>query len=143
MPSLRQRIESKFIPEPNSGCFLWLGYLNDKGYAKIRIGNQLQFVHRVYYEMERGPIPAGTVTDHLCKVKCCVNPAHLEMVTSQVNGQRAGRPRQFYCLQGHEFTPENTGVYARSSRKGYYRRCKICFNAWQRKRKQKERETML
>jgi hypothetical protein len=49
--------------------------------------------HRLVYELVRGPIPAGQHIDHLCGVRRCVNPDHLEAVTQAINNQRANRKR--------------------------------------------------
>jgi hypothetical protein len=118
---LRERIEAKFIPEPNSGCFLWFGSLNTSGYPQISVNKKLSLAHRIYYEMERGPIPPGLVIDHLCRNPCCVNPDHLEPVTIFENSWvRAIRTPKQFCPRGHEYTPENTFRY--SGR----RICKIC-----------------
>src|SRR5262249_49353562 len=83
--SLKERIEAKIIPEPNSGCFLWTGKLDVRGYARIWHNRGDHIAHRLYYELKKGPIPEGLVLDHLCRVRCCVNPDHLEPVTNREN----------------------------------------------------------
>jgi hypothetical protein len=106
--NLRERFESKFIPEPNSGCFLWLGFLDRDGYGTFWINGKNRKAHRVYYEMECGPIPSGFVIDHLCRNPSCVNPAHMEPVTGYDNTwMRAKRKLKQFCIRGHEYTPEN------------------------------------
>lgn len=81
----------------------------------------------------RGPIPAGLTLDHLCRVRACVNPAHLEPVTLAENKRRGESPaarkaRQTHCMRGHEFTPENT--IRRKDRRGRGiltgRECRVC-----------------
>ena len=127
--SLTLRLEAKSIPEPNSGCIIWLGRLNDRGYGKISIQIDTKtrdhFVHRVVYELVRGKIPEGMTLDHLCRVKCCVNPWHLEPVSNLENLRRAwGLPVAIdgYCLRGHPFDEINT--YIRPARGE--RSCRIC-----------------
>jgi hypothetical protein len=66
-----------------SGCWLWRRF-SWKGYGVYK-GKQ---AHRVLYEQLVGPIPAGLVLDHLCHRTLCVNPTHLEPVTSQINTHR-------------------------------------------------------
>ena len=66
-------------------CWIWQGTLKD-GYAIT--GSPRVRVHRAIYEREHGPIPEGYEPDHLCGVKCCVNPAHLEAVTHAENVRR-------------------------------------------------------
>lgn len=130
MQTLRERIEARFIPEPNSGCFLWTHRLNTHGYAYISVGPKERRVQRVYYEMEKGPIPPGLVLDHLCRNRCCVNPDHLEPVTFRENIRRGNVGKsspKTHCPKGHEYTPENI-YFCKSShvQEKRYQYCKIC-----------------
>src|SRR3990167_4576388 len=82
----------KFIAyEPNTGCWLWMGSCSG-GYAKIstRGGRPPASVHVLMYENAVGPVPDGLELDHKCRVRCCVNPGHLEPVTRRVNVLRCG-----------------------------------------------------
>src|SRR5438132_1259918 len=105
-----------FVPEPNTGCWLWMRSLTTRGYGQFARNRQRFCAHRVSYELVRGAIPEGLQIDHLCRTRSCVNPDHLEPVTAQVN-QRRGRTISAYyatrthCVNGHEFTPENTAFY--------------------------------
>lgn len=87
----------KCIPEPNSGCWLWLGRLR-RGYGRFaRTG-----CHRYAYRKLVGAIPDGLQIDHLCRTTCCVNPAHLEAVTQRENtlrgeGVSARNARKAHC----------------------------------------------
>lgn len=126
---LSERFEEKYIPEPNTGCWLWTGALGGGGYGAIGAGGKRggrRTAHRVAYELYRGPIPAGLELDHLCRTRCCVNPWHLEPVTRRENVLRgvsaaAQQAKQTHCKWGHEFTPENT--YRETPTK---RGCKEC-----------------
>jgi hypothetical protein len=69
-------------------CWLWTGGLDGKGYGQFGLGGKHVRAHRFAYELLVKPIPAGLDLDHLCRVITCVNPAHLEPVTRQVNRQR-------------------------------------------------------
>jgi hypothetical protein len=73
------------------GCWIWQMCRNNRGYGLKwdRDTHRLVVAHRWYYERARGPIPEGLQIDHLCNVKACVNPSHLEAVTPRVNNQRA------------------------------------------------------
>lgn len=127
---LMERIESKIIPEPNSGCWIWLGAVNCWGYGQLNMrGRGTSLVHRILYEQKYGPIPAGLECDHLCRVRCCVNPDHIEPVTKRVNMERGNSPsmrqaRQTHCKNGHPFDQENTLLYR--TKWGFGRKCKIC-----------------
>ncbi len=73
------RIDRLTSPEPNSGCWLWLGNLSDYGYARMWFGTprKLRKVHLVNFERFNGPIPVGMVLRHRCDTRPCINPAHL------------------------------------------------------------------
>lgn len=83
--TLGERLLKYSIPEPNSGCLLWLGTVNDGGYARMRIKGRQLLAHRVAYEQAKGPIPAGLLVCHKCDVPGCVNPDHLFLGTHEEN----------------------------------------------------------
>ena len=110
-------------------CWLWTAYRRSDGYGQFRIGVRVVRAHRYAYELLVGPIPEGLILDHLCRVRNCVNPAHLEPVTQGENVRRglAGGPAaglrmraKTHCLQGHPYDEENTRWY-----KGW-RYCRTC-----------------
>lgn len=123
------RLFDKVSPEPNSGCWLWTGALNNpgkRGYGQIWVEGKLRLAHRVAYESQRGPIPAGLDLDHLCRVRCCVNPDHLEPVTRSVNNSRSpllglAAASRTHCPKGHAYDESNT----RWDTKGA-RNCRSC-----------------
>lgn len=122
------RFWAKVMPEPNSGCWLWLGSISGEGYGSLAVNAGQKQAHRWSYEHFVGPIPDGLQIDHLCRVRCCVNPSHLEAVTQRENGLRgfgaaALNARKTKCANGHDFTPENT-IW----RKGGGRACRTCQN---------------
>jgi hypothetical protein len=124
---LRERILSRLIIDP-SGCLLWTGAKNDQGYGQINSrATGTIYVHRLMYEWFVRPIPAGLHIDHLCRMRSCGAPAHLEAVTCRENILRGESPsavasRQTHCINGHEFSPENT--YLRTDGQG--RQCREC-----------------
>jgi hypothetical protein len=81
---LRERVETNYLLG-DSGCWLWQGYVNDSGYGVLKIRPYRIRAHRASFEVFSGPVPDGLVLDHLCRVRHCVNPEHLEPVTEQVN----------------------------------------------------------
>jgi hypothetical protein len=108
------------------GCWLWTGPIGSHGYGTFGIGVRLVLTHRFAYEFCVGPIPKGLVIDHLCGVRPCVRPDHLEAVTQRENVLRGSSPmaqqaRQTHCKRGHPFDVENT---YRS--KDGHRSCKKC-----------------
>jgi len=93
------RFWSKVSPEPNSGCFLWDG-AQRKGYGYFWNGRGAQQAHRFAWILENGPIPGDFVIDHLCRTKCCVNPAHMELVTLAESNRRRGPYRKHGWVYG-------------------------------------------
>lgn len=101
----QDRFQTKFVPEPNSGCWLWTGGSFSERYGRIKIDGADLLAHRVAWELYRGEIPEGLCVLHRCDTPFCINPNHLwlgthkdnhlDMVTKgrevYVNGERHGR----------------------------------------------------
>lgn len=108
-------------------CWLWKDRPTTKGYGQIKIGNRKVHAHRFAYQIKNGPLDSSLTTDHLCRVRRCVNYDHLEAVTSQENtlrgvGITAIQARKEYCCRGHLFSTEN--IYCAPGATG--RRCRAC-----------------
>lgn len=77
------------MPEPNSGCQLWLGACNGAGYGCLQERRNAKKVtvmaHRASWEHHRGPIPEGLFVCHRCDVPGCINPDHLFLGDHQAN----------------------------------------------------------
>src|SRR5258707_32147 len=101
--STLDRFSRLYIPEPNSGCWLWLGALNAAGYGRFAFNGKNSRAHRVAYQLMKGAIPRGRHLDHLCRMPCCVNPDHLEPVTNRENVVRGYKARGLntHCVNGH------------------------------------------
>lgn len=126
MSALRERFMQNVSPEPQSGCWLWLGRDNGEGYGRFCYDAQDRYAHRVAYELFCGPIQAGQTIDHLCRVRCCVNPSHLEVVSIGTNvlrgaGVTARFAKQTHCKRGHQLTSDNI-----SNNPTRGRECKTC-----------------
>lgn len=120
-------------------CWLWTGYKQKSGYGQFTINGKSYKAHRLVYSLLVGEIPKGKQLDHLCRVRNCVNPEHLEPVTQAENIRRGESPwavngRKTHCYKGHEFTEDNIYI------KGGYRLCKICTLEARKKYKQENKE---
>ena len=118
--------DDMYIPEPNSGCWIWIRAING-GYGNYAVSRKAVRAHRYAYEREFGKIPEGLELDHLCRNTFCVNPQHLQAVTHRVNSLRgigvgAINSKKTHCPQGHEYTAEN--MYLQNG--GRLRRCREC-----------------
>lgn len=93
-------------------CWLWKGKKQASGYGRFTTSDQRQIsAHRIAWELTNGPIPEGLTIDHVrergCTSRLCCNPAHMEPVSRGENSRRAARAKT-HCINGHEFTEENT-----------------------------------
>lgn len=121
------RIKHRSRPDDN-GCWIWIGLLDADGYGTVcPLERRNKKAHRVSYEAFVGPIPEELTIDHLCRVRNCVNPAHLEPVTRQVNSLRgntiaAQEAATTHCPADHPYSPENTYITPKTGS----RNCRQC-----------------
>ena len=113
--------------QQTESCWLWTAARDHRGYGEFRVElppARPAKAHRFAYETLIGPIPDGLELDHLCRVRNCVNPEHLEPVTGRVNTLRGESPaaqnaRKTHCVRGHELP-------LRQETKGRRKRCSQC-----------------
>lgn len=115
---------SKFYTVNPNGCWNWNGNKDKDGYGFFWVAEKKQSVraHRWAYEYYISKIEEGMTIDHLCRVKNCVRPEHLEVVTNQENTRRRDADKT-HCLHGHVYNEENVSTNNQGSRY-----CKICRN---------------
>lgn len=105
---------------PATGCWLWRGSFGSSGYGSFGSAS----THRTAYTWFVEPIPDGLELDHLCRVRACCNPAHLEATTKSENQRRAKAVR-LICVNGHPWVAANIVIV--SSGKGRRSQtCRIC-----------------
>lgn len=113
-------------------CWEWTGSIHPEGYGRFRLKLKMVGAHRAAYEFFIGPIPDGLSIDHLCRNRKCVNPSHLEAVTSKENTLRspintaAINRRKTECCRGHVFTDQTTALVD-TGRGRVGRRCLVCY----------------
>lgn len=123
------RFEANYIPEPNTGCWLWLGEVVDYGYGRFWYNNKKHNASRFSYKIFKGEIVAGLETDHLCCTPCCVNPNHLELVSRAENMRRRGRATIFCRRCREKLSQGKTQKF-----------CKVCHNERNQQYRQRLKE---
>ncbi|HET6917593.1 MAG TPA: HNH endonuclease signature motif containing protein [Acidimicrobiales bacterium] len=125
--------------DASTDCWVYRGRLNTQGYgdATSAKAERRVLVHRFVYELLRGPIPNGLDLDHLCRVRACCNPDHLEPVTHRVNMLRGEAPtsinaRKTHCDYGHPLSGDNLNLVPNG------RQCRTCTRRLRAERRTRE-----
>jgi hypothetical protein len=118
-----------------SGCIVWTGTVNYRGYGTALYRGRTWNIHRVVFQLSTGvTLGRWEYACHTCDVPACVNIEHLWKGTPQQNAaDRSAKGRGYWetrthCPAGHEYNEENT--YILRSKRG--RGCRICQRTQQR-----------
>lgn len=145
-----ERIFEKISPCPNTGCWFWTGADKGRGreYGQVWFRGRNTCAHRAVYITLVGEIPDGLELDHLCRVKSCVNPDHLDPCTHAENIERrdralakCGMPDRHWdqsrCKHGHEFTDENTKTSSNGKKL-----CRMCCKISSRRKYERKKQRL-
>ena len=115
--------------EKTETCWLWHGEMGPGGYGRLTDSatRKRYMAHRYSYELHVGPVPEGLCLDHLCRVRSCVRPDHLEAVTMRENTMRGDTParrnhEKTACIHGHPYDETNTSFGLKGRR--HCRQCR-------------------
>jgi hypothetical protein len=89
-----RRLVAKIGPSDAAGHWPWQSALSRDGYSYFRLSGKVVIAHRLVFSLWRGDIPAGAELDHVCRLRSCVNPAHLEVVSHRENLRRGAASRR-------------------------------------------------
>jgi hypothetical protein len=133
------------LPEhrPELGpCWLWTSAVDFGNYPILWVGEGRSVrAHRFAYGLLKGPIPDGLTLDHLCRVRHCVNPDHLDPCTAGENARRSPlapynvKARATHCHRGHAFDAKNTALHHGR------RECRACTAAQARVKRARAKQT--
>jgi hypothetical protein len=124
------RMFANSAPIPHCGCWVWMGATNQFGYGRALLDGQRMVAHRAAYILAHGNVPGDLELDHLCRVRSCINPDHLEPVEKLENIRRgiagewfaAQQRAKTHCPQGHPYAGDN--LFIRKGRP--HRECRAC-----------------
>lgn len=116
-----QRLMAKVVVNAETGCWEWQAKIDTDGYAIVKVGGKNRKAHRVSYELFVGKIPDGLDLDHVwdrgCRFRHCVNPEHLEPVTTGENQHRGHNGvLKVKCINGHAYEGDNVRINSAGSR---------------------------
>lgn len=142
-PSAEVRFFSRVEGSPDyDDCWIWVGRIQPNGYGQFSVKHKHVYAHRWAYTHLIGEIPDGLELDHLCRVRACCNPWHLDPVTRQVNTLRGlagdvareAAKAKVACPNGHPYEGDSFYINAQNIRV-----CRVCRRAKERSYYQRKR----
>ena len=141
LPPITPQMAARFwsgvdVSQPKA-CWLWNGFIHPTGYGTFRVSpTRVAYTHRIAYQLFHGAVPDGLEIDHLCRVRHCVNPAHMQVVTPSMNVRRGTSPAaqnavKTHCPKGHPLSGANLYLKPRGNGK-VARVCLACRRYYQR-----------
>lgn len=128
------RFNRLMIPDPMSGCHVWIGSRNRDGYGYFKLNRKTQYAHRAAWALSGRPLPPKPLElDHMCRTSSCVNPSHLRVVTPREN--ITYWREKTACPQGHAYDvvyPKPSGLQQRG--------CRQCKRAASRRYRARQRQ---
>ncbi len=134
-PDAIEAFQDRYIPEPNTGCWIWTGSIGRAGYGFFQHSGVRMFAHRFSLVAVGTELTPEACADHKCRVRCCVRPDHLRLVTRATNtlensnSESAFNKNKMVCKKGHQFNEANTIIYINPSGKPE-RKCRVCRDAY-------------
>lgn len=103
-------------------CIVWTAQIGRGGYGVFRVRDKCKRAHRAWYEHLFGKVPSGYELDHVCRVRHCVNPNHLRVVTHKENMEVSKAATKTHCVKGHPLSGDNLRIEKSTG----FRKCKTC-----------------
>lgn len=113
------RVQDRFWAKVTKSdtCWLWTAAVDKSGYGRMHYLTGSEYAHRISYLLHKGAIPPKKVIDHKCRVRSCVNPEHLQILTRAENSSQGNKGKgKDICKRGHDLTnPDNVSFSTRRS----------------------------